>query len=117
MRYQPRKRKKHNEPLIILCLLAIALAIYIVAIDTPNVQSARPLQADVEYKTFEYTVTHVKGNEVYGKAKNDTGIFFDLTEIKLPVPIAKSIEEGSKIKVWMESVNHIDGIKKVEVIE
>lgn len=68
------------------------------------------------YKTFTYIITEVDGNQYYGESIDGrTKINFQSDRVKYP--ITDSIQVNDKILAYVESVNHIDGIIKVEKIE
>lgn len=68
------------------------------------------------YKTLTYIITEIDGNQYYGESLDGrTKINFHRDRVKYP--ITDSIHVNDKILAYVESVNHIDGIIKVEKIE
>ncbi|MFS0879722.1 hypothetical protein CHH83_20745 [Bacillus sp. 7586-K] len=68
------------------------------------------------YKTFTYVITDIKGNDYYGESiDGKTKIVFNKENVK--VPIDDSIQVNDRIKAYVESENHVEGIIKIEKIK
>ncbi|MNF94645.1 hypothetical protein D3C84_773620 [compost metagenome] len=116
MRYKNKKRKRkqiRTLTIIILSLIA-AIGLYINLINEPEQHTSKQIDNEY-YKVYEYIVERVDGSEVFAKATNysDNEIYFNTDRVL----IKGEIETGVRLKIWVSSLNHVNGIERVEVIE